>query len=74
MAPTGKSRRDQIWVSSQAPSIRTGRVPNLAFSTDASGPGANTERSSCGRRPIAATRSDTILIGRPDSRRLKDEA
>src|SRR5947209_778533 len=59
-APAGSASRDHTEVSRQPPSNQTLRTPVFALSSDAKAPGANTEKSNAGRRPIAATRSDTM--------------
>ena len=64
LAPAGRSSRAQMLVSRHPPSNQTGRDPSRAFSSDAEGSGANTAKSNAGRRPIAATRSETIRIGK----------
>src|SRR4029077_2437388 len=72
VAPAGNASRDQTLVSRQPPSNQTLRAPVFAFSSDADISGANTEKSNAGRRPIAATRSDTMRTANPGSKRLND--
>src|SRR5215203_881669 len=72
LASTGSSSRAHTVVSRHPPSNQTGRDPSRAVSTAADGSGANTAKSNAGRRPIAATRNDTIRIAMPGSRRLNE--
>ena len=67
-----KREEDAVKILSQSPANQTRRVPHLALSSGADGSGANTRKSNAGRRPMAATRSETIRIGRPGSSRLND--
>ncbi len=70
-APTGRSSRDQMAVSCQRPPNQTCRAARAApLRASAPSGGASAARSKCGRRPIAAVRSDTIRTGMPGSRRL----
>ena len=68
----GSARRDQMAVSRKPPSNHTFREPVFALSSDADASGANTEKSNGGRRPMAATRSDTMRTANPGNNRLND--
>jgi len=72
VVPDGSARRDQTPVSRQPPSKQTCRASVYALSREAQAAGANTEKSNAGRRPIAATRSDTMRTASPGSSRLNE--
>src|SRR4051812_12497026 len=71
-APAGSASRDHTLVSRKPPVNHTLRDPVLAPSSEAEPSGANTEKSNDGRRPIAATRNDTMRTASPGRRRLND--
>jgi hypothetical protein len=54
-------------VSRQPPGNHTFRDPVFALSSELDASGANTEKSNAGRRPIAATRSDTMRTASPEA-------
>ncbi len=72
IAPAGRSSRVQTSDVSTAV-----LEPNPAGAQARSverraGSGENTEKSNAGRRPIAATRNDTIRVASPGNSRLND--